>query len=91
MLTGSVNFCFNKGDEEFIGINRYGAIWTNRKKSHIFSNTFRFIDDLYTCFNNNGFENNYNDIYPDELELKKKNIDCCKFSFSFFGPVNRSP
>ena len=36
------------------------------------SSIFRFIDDLCT-FNNGEFENNYNDIYPNELELKKKN------------------
>ena len=39
-----------------------------------------FIDDLCT-FNNNEFENNYKDIYPDELELKKENEDPCKASF----------
>ena len=77
-----------KNSLESIGMGLFGLI---EKNSHIFSNTFRFIDDLYTRFNNNGFENNYNDIYPDELELKKKNIDCCKVSFSFFGPFNRSP
>ena len=38
------------------------------RKAHIFSNIFKFIDDLFT-FNSNYFENDYNDIYPDELEL----------------------
>ena len=38
------------------------------RKTHIFLNTFRFIDDLFT-FNNSYFENNYNDIYSDAREL----------------------
>ena len=46
-------------------------------------NIFRFLDDLHT-FNNNEFENNYNDIYPSELELKKKNEDPCKVCFWIF-------
>ena len=37
--------------------------------ARIFSNIFRFIDDLCT-FNNDEFENNYDNIFPDELELK---------------------
>ena len=40
---------------------------------------FSFIDDLCT-FNNDEFENNYNDLYPDELELKKENEDSYKAS-----------
>ena len=32
-------------------------------------------------FNNIQFENNYIVIYPNELELKKKNKDPCKVSF----------
>ena len=38
------------------------------------------IDNLCT-FNNDEFENNYNDIYPDELALKKENEDPCITSF----------
>lgn len=38
------------------------------RKACIFSNVFRFMDDLCT-FNNNEFENKYNGIYPDELEF----------------------
>ena len=34
----------------------------------IFSSIFSFIDDLWT-FDNDEFENNYNDIHIDELEL----------------------
>ena len=44
------------------------------RKVGIFSNIFRFIDDLCS-FNNDEFENNFDDIYPDELELKKENED----------------
>ena len=43
-------------------------------KTRIFLNIFSFIDDLCT-FHNDEFENNYNDIYPDELELKNKKED----------------
>ena len=34
----------------------------------------RFIEDVIT-FNNDEFGNNYNDIWPNELELKKENED----------------
>lgn len=44
------------------------------RKVGIFSNIFGFIDDLCS-FNNDEFENNFDDIYPDELELKKENED----------------
>ena len=36
-----------------------------------FSKFFSFTDE---------FENNYNDSYPDDLELKKENIETCKTS-----------
>ena len=49
------------------------------QKAHIFPNIFRFIDDL-CIFNDNEFENNYNGIYPNVLELKKENEDLCKAS-----------
>ena len=51
-----------------------------RKKSETcqrlvnFQIVFRFIDALF-IFNNDEFGNNYNDIYSDELELKKENED----------------
>ena len=53
------------------------------QKACILSNIFRFIDDLCT-FKNDKFENNYNDIYPDELEIKKENKGPCKVSFLDF-------
>ena len=52
-------------------------------KACIFSNIFRFIDDLYT-FNNDEFENKYNDICPDERELKKENEELSKPRFWTF-------
>ena len=42
-------------------------------------NIFRFTDDLCD-FNNDEFENNSNDIYTDELELKKQIEDPFRFS-----------
>ena len=29
-----INFSFNGGDKEFIGITRYCAIWTNSREKH---------------------------------------------------------
>lgn len=135
------NPCFNVCDKEFIGITRYGAIWTDSRQKYkllydetslkllitqytvvallsvafafvsglqflwdltqpllwqtyfciirkgsgffeqknsdsakvwIFLNSFRFIDGLCS-FNNTEFKNNYNEFYPDKLELKKGN------------------
>lgn len=31
-----INFCFSDGDKEFIGIAKYGAIWTNKQQKQIF-------------------------------------------------------
>ena len=41
---------------------------------------FLFVDSLCT-FSNHESESSFSDIYPDELELKKKNEDSCKISF----------
>ena len=43
---------------------------TNMSKARLFSNTFRFIDDLLTL-NNPTFGNVIGDIYPPELVLKE--------------------
>ena len=43
------------------------------------------MDDLRT-FNSREFENNFNNIYPDELELKKENED--PYEASFFEEVH---
>ena len=37
-----------------------------------FGNIFRFIDDLNAINDNGEFEKNIKNIYPEELELKKK-------------------
>ena len=46
---------------------------------YVYFQFFGFTDDLCT-FNNNKFENNCHDIYPNELEIKNKKEDCCKAS-----------
>ena len=51
----------------------------NFQKFRIFSNNFKFIDDLCNL-DYKEFENNYNDICPDELELKKEDGDCFESS-----------
>ena len=43
---------------------------TNMSKARLFSNTFRYIDDLLTL-NNPSFGNVIGDIYPPELVLKE--------------------
>ena len=44
-------------------------------------NIFRFIDDLSALNDGGEFENNYRDIYPEELELGKENKDNYEASF----------
>ena len=44
-------------------------LYTN---TQVFSNIFRFTDNLDTL-NNNEFEDNYSNIYPAELEFKREN------------------
>ena len=41
-------------------------------KARIISNKFTFIDYPFT-FKKDRFENDYNEIYPNELEFKKEN------------------
>ena len=50
------------------------------RKARIFSNIYRFLDDLWT-FNNNEFENIYKDDYFDVWELGKEIEDPCKALF----------
>ena len=40
----------------------------------MFTNIFRFIDDLVAINDNGEFERCYSEIYPPELELGKKNV-----------------
>ena len=42
----------------------------NSQAAKIFSNTFRYIDDLLTL-NNPTFEQEISNIYPQQLELKR--------------------
>ena len=36
-MVSLINFCFNDGDKEFIGITRYGAIGTNIQEKYTLS------------------------------------------------------
>ena len=60
-------YCHEK--ERLLQVNKQDL-----QKIHVFSNIIRFIDDPST-FDNDECGNNYNDIYPDELKLKKENED----------------
>ena len=44
-------------------------------------NTFRFTDDLTAINEGNEFENHYNEIYPPELILKKRNTSHTETTF----------
>ena len=50
------------------------------QKARIFSNIFSFINGL-RAFSKNEFENDWNHIYPGDLELKNENEDPFKASF----------
>ena len=150
VMSELINFCFNGGDKEYIGIYRGNGVWTNDqgkynitfnkknlklainylldncyftlgslcfrqivgipmgsdpapfmanlflyhyerkwllkfskkdlRKARTFSNIFRYIDDLCSI-NNTEFEKNYKEIYPEELALKKENLNPYKASF----------
>ena len=47
----------------------------NYSKAKKFSHVFRFIDDLLAINDGEQFLNNFLDIYPPELELKKENMN----------------
>ena len=53
----------------------------NLRTARMFTNTFRFIDDLIAINDGGTFEKSYKDIYPPELELKKENIGQHEASF----------
>ena len=44
-------------------------------------NVFRFADDLIAINDGNKFENDYNEIYPPKLILKKENTSHTETSF----------
>ena len=51
----------------------------------ILPNIFRIINDNLCNLKNNKFENTYNDIYLDVLELRKWNKNSCQTSFLKFS------
>ena len=50
-------------------------------KARKLGNIFRFIDDLSAINDNREFEKNCQQIYPEELELGKENLDNNEASF----------
>ena len=50
-------------------------------KARKLCNIFRFIDDLNSINDVGEFENNYSNIYPDELQLGKENTNEHEASF----------
>ena len=59
----------------------YKCRWMNKlKKNDLIKarkvcNIFRFIDDLNSISDRGEFESNYSNIYPEELQIDKKNTD----------------
>ena len=50
-----INFCFNSGDKEFIGVVRYGAIWTNSQGKWRLSFNKTFLKLVINCLLNNSY------------------------------------
>ena len=53
----------------------------NLRHARMFSNTFRYLDDLIAINDGNLFEKYHREIYPPELELKKENDGLKETSF----------
>ena len=59
----------------------YESKWINKlKKNDLFKsgklcNIFRFVDDLNSINDGGEIESSYSNIYPEELQLGKENID----------------
>ena len=51
------------------------------REAHIFSNKFRFMEDLFFINYYLGFDSNFKNIYPSEVQLRKKNISIFEASF----------
>ena len=51
------------------------------RKLRLFSNTFRFIDDLCVINDHLEFDRNFKNIYSSELRLNKENISTSEASF----------
>lgn len=54
---------------------------TDNRKARLFSSVFRYLDDLIAINDGGLFEQNYREIYPPELELKKENNGYSTASF----------
>ena len=50
-------------------------------KARKLCNIFRLIDDLISINDGEEFDNSYSNIYPEELQLGKKNTDKHEASF----------
>ena len=54
---------------------------SNNTLARKFGNVFRYIDDLLALNDSQSFETYYHDIYPEELQLSKENLDCTEANF----------
>ena len=54
---------------------------TNNILARKFGNVFRYIDDLLALNDGQAFESHYHEIYPEELQLTKENIENNKTNF----------
>ena len=54
-------------------------------KARRFTNKFRFIDDLCVIDENGLFEKHLKGIYPEEIELKQKDVSSTTASFLFIN------
>lgn len=65
----------------------YESTWLNSIKktnpilARKFGQVFRYIDDLLTLNDGQAFENHFREIYPEELELTKENLDTLHTNF----------
>jgi hypothetical protein len=73
------NLYLHSYESNWIKANKSNSVNQNGRleyfKVRLFGNTFRYIDDLIAINNNNEFEENWKDIYPPALVLKKENPD----------------
>ena len=54
---------------------------TNNTLARKFGNVFRYIDDLLALNDGKSFESVYHEIYPEELQLNKENVDDTEANF----------
>ena len=93
-MRGSTTFCqligiFEGSEPDPFLTSLFVLLWkkvvssykkTDLGKKRVFSNIFRCTNELSTLYNNKN-ENDYDDIYHDELEHKKESEGYCKASF----------